>query len=197
MSKLLLASNNPGKLQEMQALLQGIRVKIITPSELGIDLIVEEDGQTYAENAVRKALAFAQRAGCLSLGDDSGLEVEALSGAPGVYSHRFSPEPGATDADRRAYLLQQLREFPRPWRARFCCSIALATPAGELYLHEGDCPGEIIPEERGEDGFGYDPIFLVSGIGRTMAELTMKEKNEISHRGRAVQAAIPVLLNLI
>lgn len=197
MPKLLLASHNPGKLREMHALLQDFQVEIVTPAVLGIELEVRETGDTYAENAARKALGFARLSGLVSLADDSGLEVEALDGAPGVFSRRFSPNPDATDADRRKYLLEQLRNFPRPWRAKFHCTVALATPQGDVYLCDGECPGEIIPEERGRGGFGYDPIFLLPQLGRTMAELSLEEKNELSHRANAVRAAIPVLLQLI
>jgi XTP/dITP diphosphohydrolase len=194
MKNLLLATNNIGKLREIQALLAGLPIRLLTPKEIGLDLDVIEDGDTYAANAARKALAFAQASGLISLSDDSGLEVEALHGAPGLHSARFSPKPGATDADRRALLLQCLSPHARPWRARFHCTVALATPAGWMGFAEGNCPGEIIPEERGQNGFGYDPIFLVIGKNLTMAELGLDEKNTLSHRARAVRAAIPIIL---
>ena len=194
MKKLLLGSNNVGKLREMQELLEGVEVALVTPASIGLRLEVKEDGTTYAENAARKALAFARQSGLLTLADDSGLEVEALEGAPGLRSARFAPQPGATDADRRAYLLQQLRGKPHPWSARFRCTVALTNPAGDHFFTEGICPGEIIPQERGDNGFGYDPIFLLPEIGKTMAELSMEEKNRLSHRARAVKAAIPTLL---
>jgi XTP/dITP diphosphohydrolase len=120
-----------------------------------------------------------------------------LDGAPGVHSHRFAPQPGATDADRRRYLLTKLRELPRPWRARFRCVVALATPPGEVEFAEGACDGEIIPQERGEFGFGYDPVFLVEGTDLTMAELPMEQKNRLSHRARAVIAIRLALLRAI
>jgi XTP/dITP diphosphohydrolase len=120
-----------------------------------------------------------------------------LDGAPGVHSHRFAPQPGATDADRRRYLLTKLRELPRPWQARFRCVIALATPLGEVEYAEGACDGEIIPQERGEFGFGYDPVFLVEGTDLTMAELPMEQKNRLSHRARAVIAIRLALLRAI
>jgi XTP/dITP diphosphohydrolase len=194
MKNLLLATNNIGKLREIKALLMGIEIQLLTPRDVGIHLDVVEDGVTYAENASRKALAFARASNLLSLSDDSGLEVEALDGAPGLHSARFSPKPGATDADRRALLLQYLYQYARPWRAQFHCTVALATSDGWVSLAEGNCPGEIIPLERGQNGFGYDPIFLVTGKDLTMAELSMEEKNQISHRARAVQAAIPIIL---
>ncbi|HZD57122.1 MAG TPA: RdgB/HAM1 family non-canonical purine NTP pyrophosphatase [Anaerolineales bacterium] len=197
MSKLLLASKNPGKLREMKALLEGVNVDLVSPAELGLDLVIKEEGSTYAENAAHKALVYAERSGLVALADDSGLEVDALDGAPGLYSARYAPQPGATDADRRAYLLQQIRGNPRPWTARFRCTIAVATPSAEVHCREGICPGEIIPEERGHGGFGYDPIFLIPELGRTMAELDLDEKNRLSHRAQAVQAAIPLLRKLI
>ncbi|MEJ2353404.1 MAG: RdgB/HAM1 family non-canonical purine NTP pyrophosphatase, partial [Anaerolineales bacterium] len=197
MSKLLLASQNAGKLREMKAFLKNVHIDLITPVDLGLRLGVKEEGHTYAENAAHKALVYARRSGLVALADDSGLEVEALNGAPGLYSARYAPQRGATDADRRAYLLQQIEGSPRPWRARFRCTIAVATPSGEVHHTEGTCPGELIPEERGQGGFGYDPIFLIPEMGRTMAELTLEEKNRLSHRARAVQAAIPLLSKLI
>jgi XTP/dITP diphosphohydrolase len=127
------------------------------------------------------------------LGDDSGLEVDALRGQPGLHSHRFSPNPDATDADRRKYLLEKLQGASRPWTARFRATVAVVLPTGEMQLTSGQCDGEIIPEERGSNGFGYDPIFFIPGIGRTMAELEMDEKNRLSHRALAIQNAIPIL----
>jgi XTP/dITP diphosphohydrolase len=194
MKYLLLATNNIGKLREIQAILGGLGIQLLTPKEVGIQLEVVEDGETYTANAARKALAFARASNLLSLSDDSGLEVEALNGAPGLHSARFSPQPGATDADRRALLLQYLQAHSRPWRARFHCTTALATTDGWVGYTEGNCPGEIIPVERGHNGFGYDPIFLVGGKGLTMAELDMEEKNKLSHRALAVRAAIPIIL---
>ena len=193
MPSLLLATNNTGKVAEIKALLAELDLTLLIPSDIGLSLEVPEDGQTYAENATQKALAFAQASGIISLGDDSGLEVDALAGQPGLYSHRFCPIPNASDADRRNYLLEQLRDKPHPWTARFKATVAVATPAGKVALATGQCEGEIILEERGANGFGYDPIFLVSETGRTMAELGMGEKNRLSHRGRAVQNAIPIL----
>jgi XTP/dITP diphosphohydrolase len=197
MPTLLIASTNKGKLREIQALLADVAVDLLTPLDLDLHLEVQEEGHTYAENAALKALAFARRTGLLSLGDDSGLEVEALGGAPGLHSARYAPQTGASDADRRLYLLQNLQSYPRPWLARFHCTVALATPQGELRFAEGECRGEIIPQERGEHGFGYDPIFLIPAKGRTMAELSMEKKNQLSHRARAVKAAIPLILDLL
>ena len=199
MKSLLIASSNPGKLTEIQDLIGDLRthLKLLLPGDLGLNLDVLEDGETYAENAALKARAYYQASGLLTLADDSGLEVAALDGKPGLHSARYAPQPGATDADRRAYLLKNLAGLPRPWTARFCCTVAIAAPDGSLHFSEGICPGEIIPEERGTNGFGYDPIFLIPELGKTMAELSMAQKNQLSHRARAVRGAIPLLASLL
>ena len=196
MNKLLIATNNKGKVKELQYLLEDTGIELVTPTQINLELDVIEDGKTYEENATRKAIAFANASGMISLADDSGLEVDALDGAPGLYSARYSPKPGATDKDRRLYLLQNLQNVPRPWTARFHATIAIATPNYQLQIIEGLCQGEIIPEERGTGGFGYDPIFLLSNLGKTMAELSMEEKNRLSHRARAVLKAKPILLRI-
>ena len=193
MSKLLIATNNKGKLEEVRALLNDLPIELVSPHDIDLRLHVTEDGSTYAENAEKKAVAFAHTSGLISLADDSGLEVNALGGAPGLYSARYLPQPTATDADRRAYLLKNLKDKPRPWSAHFHAAIAIAVPGRDVQLAEGECRGEIIPQERGNGGFGYDPIFLVSEAGRTMAELGMDEKNHLSHRARAVMNARPIL----
>lgn len=196
MNKLLIATNNQGKIVEFQELLAGSGIEFVTPAQLDLQLEVEEDGSTYRENAAKKAIAFAQASGLISLADDSGLEVNTLDGAPGLYSARYSPKPGAKDGDRRAFLLTNLKGKPRPWTAHFHATIALARPNGQVEFAEGDCYGEIIPEERGTGGFGYDPIFLLTDMGKTMAELEMEEKNRLSHRARAVAASMPILKRL-
>jgi len=193
MKKLLIATNNKGKVKELQELLRELNVQLVTPAEINLDLDVEEDGATYIENAAKKAIAFAQASGLISLADDSGLEVDALDGAPGLYSARYHPKPGANDADRRAYMLENLQGKPRPWKAHFHATIAIAIPGGDVKIADGNCHGEIIPEERGTGGFGYDPIFFMPELGKTMSELEMDEKNRLSHRARAVMNAMPVL----
>ena len=193
MNKLLIATNNKGKVLEFQELLRNTGIEFVTPAQINLELDVEEDGTTYQENAGKKASAFAQASGLISLADDSGLEVKALGGAPGLYSARYSPKPGATDADRRAFLLENLKDKPRPWTAHFHATIAVAQPNGAIEFVEGNCHGEIIPEERGTGGFGYDAIFFMPELGKTMAELEMDEKNRLSHRARAVLAAMPIL----
>jgi len=194
--RLLIATNNQGKVRELQEILSDLHVELVTPTQIGLALEVEEDGSTYEENAAKKALAFAHASGLIALADDSGLEVDALDGAPGIHSARYSSKPGATDADRRAYLLEKLADKPRPWAAYFHATIAVATPDGEMQFSEGNCPGEIIPEERGSGGFGYDPIFFLPELGQTMAELPAAEKNRLSHRARAAQAARSILVSL-
>lgn len=193
MKKLLIATNNKGKVLEFQELLAGSGIEFVTPAQLNLQLDVEEDGANYQENAGKKAIAFAQASGLISLADDSGLEVEVLGGAPGLYSARYSPKPGAKDKDRRDLLLSNLNDKPRPWKAHFHATLAIANPAGEVEFSEGNCFGEIIPEERGTGGFGYDPIFLLTEQGLTMAELDMNQKNRLSHRARAAAAAMPIL----
>jgi XTP/dITP diphosphohydrolase len=197
MRNLLLATNNPGKVSEIKALLNNLDINLVTPADLNIILEVSEDGLTYADNATKKALAFAQAGRMLAMGDDSGLEVNALGGQPGLHSHRFNPLPNASDADRRKYLLERLEGKPRPWTARFRATIAIASPLGDVRLAAGECEGEIIPEEHGSNGFGYDPIFYIPEIGHTMAELEMKDKNRLSHRALAVQNAIPILKEML
>jgi len=206
MNQLLIATNNPGKVKEFHDLLKDMDIELVTPSQLGLDLDVIEDGLTYAENATKKAIAFAKASDLISLADDSGLEVDALSGEPGLYSARYGSTDGKklSDAERRHYLLQQLKGKPRPWTARFRAVIAIAIPdhldSGSLLPNiqtvEGICEGEIIPEERGANGFGYDPIFLLPELEKTMAELSMDEKNRLSHRAKAVIKAKGILASV-
>ncbi|MGB7539285.1 MAG: RdgB/HAM1 family non-canonical purine NTP pyrophosphatase [Anaerolineales bacterium] len=194
--RLLVATTNPGKQREYRALLRGVPAEIVFPDELGITLEVEEDGATFRENAAKKARALAQASGLLTVADDSGLEVEALGGEPGVRSARY-PGPGADDPKRRGFLLGKLRHVPAPRRARFVCVIAIATPDGATEYAEGECRGEITLAERGTNGFGYDPVFQVEGRPETMAEISAEEKNRISHRARAARAAMPILRGIL
>ena len=189
MKTVLIATNNPGKIAEISAILAPLPLKLITPAELGLTLSIPEDGQSYFENAHKKASAFAQVSKLPTLADDSGLEVEVLGGAPGVHSHRYLADPSATDEQRCHALLNQLSVYPRPWKAAFQCEIVLCNPNEIVLRSHGNCPGEMIPEFRGKNGFGYDPIFLVEGTNQTMAELTDEQKNRISHRAKALQAA--------
>jgi XTP/dITP diphosphohydrolase len=196
--KLLVATNNPGKVREYEELLAGLPVEITFPAQESLDMDVEETGETFAENARLKATAFAQASGLLTLADDSGLEVDALDGAPGVRSARYAG-PGASDADRYRKLLAALENVPQEQRsARFRCVIALAQPGGSLQTADGTCEGEIGFEPRGEYGFGYDPVFVVEGYGgQTLAELLPDVKNRISHRARAAAAIQPLLEQVI
>jgi XTP/dITP diphosphohydrolase len=196
MIKLLLATTNQGKLAELRSLLGGLDLVLLSPADLDIKVHVEERGTNYLENAVLKAAIFAQASKTWTLADDSGLEVEALDGAPGLYSARYAPEPGANDKDRRRYLVQNLENYPRPWKASFQSVVALVGPEGSPIVTRGTCQGKIIPEGRGFGGFGYDRIFQLEGSEKTMAELTEEEKNQISHRALAVGKLIPVLKGL-
>ena len=196
MVKVLVATNNRGKVRELAEIFADLKDGLLLPADLGITLDVAETGQTYAENARLKAMAFARASGVISMGDDSGLEVDALAGAPGLHSARYAG-PGATDADRRAKLIRELRDIHAPRPARFRCVIAVALPNGNVQLFEGTCEGEIILEERGSQGFGYDPVFYLPEYGCTMAQLPAAIKNQISHRARAVLAAKPLILRAI
>ncbi len=194
--RLLIATTNPGKQREYRVLLREVPAGIVFPDELGIALEVDEDGATFRENAAKKARALARASGLLSAADDSGLEVEALGGEPGVRSARYAG-PGADDPKRRAFLLGKLSGVPAPRRARFVCVIAIASPDGAIQYAEGECRGEITLAERGENGFGYDPVFQIEGRKETMAEISAEEKNRISHRARAARAAIPILREIL
>ena len=202
MTRFIVATNNAGKIEELYAILGSLRVELVRPIDIGLTLDVDETGQTYVDNAKLKAQTAARTSGLIAMGDDSGLEVEALGGAPGLYSARYAGV-GASDAARRAKLLAALRPFPAPRPARFRCALAVAVPAsadrpeGELRVFEGNCEGEIIFEERGQNGFGYDPIFFLPAYQRTMAELPSEMKNQLSHRARAAQAAWPYLKSLL
>ncbi len=193
-TKILIASGNPGKIREFRALLRRLPLELVTLNDLNIRADIEETGRTYKENAALKARAYAKLSRLPALCDDSGLEVAALDGAPGLHSARYLGRPGASDADRRKYLLTQLEGHPRPWKAQFCCVVAVVFPDGEELFAEGYCPGEIIPVERGSNGFGYDPIFQLPS-GKTMAELSDDIKNRVSHRALAVREALPLLLS--
>ncbi|MBK9344096.1 MAG: RdgB/HAM1 family non-canonical purine NTP pyrophosphatase [Dehalococcoidia bacterium] len=187
--RLLLATNNPGKVREFRRLLARSGFEVVTPGDLGIALEPEETGTTYGENAASKAQVFANAGQCLALADDSGIEVDALGGRPGMYSARFGG-PGLDDAARTALLISELHGVPDPKRtARYRAVVALAWPAGrEPMLFEGVQEGTIGHEPRGGRGFGYDPVFLVDGV-RAQAEISDDEKDLISHRGKAVRAA--------
>ncbi len=189
MPKLLLATNNKGKAREYKSLLEGVPFELVMPAEVGVSAEVAEVGKSFEENATLKATALAAQSQLLTLADDSGLEVEALGGEPGVLSARYAGE-GASDENRVSYLLTKLEGVPQEKRtARFRCVIAIATPEGDVELCIGECDGFIAFEPRGEGGFGYDPIFYLPEMKKTMAELSPETKNKISHRGRAAEKA--------
>src|SRR5207245_5819704 len=179
--RLVIASANAGKLREYHDLLSGAGFELIA-----FDSEVEEVGESYSENARLKAEAAAARSGLPSLGDDSGLEVVALEGFPGIKSARLGP----TQKERTAELLRRLEGLPRPWQARFVCVIALAMPGRDTRFFEGECRGEVVPEWRGEAGFGYGPIFLVPGTGKAFGEMPPEEERKHRHRGAAARALL-------
>ncbi len=191
--RLLLATNNLGKAAEFRQLLEGCGWEIVTPAEIGLNVQAEETGQTYQENARMKAAQYAQASGLVALADDSGLEVDFLGGRPGLLSARYAG-PDRTDGERVQALLEELAGVPDEQRtARFRCVVAIADPAGRAEVVEGTVEGRIAHEPRGDNGFGYDPVFLLHDRGVTTAELPPGEKNEVSHRGAAVRKARAVL----
>ena len=181
---LVLATRNKGKIQEFRELLKDFPVEIRGLADFGPIPEAVEDGATFDENAYKKAHFTAKVLGLPAIADDSGLEVEALGGAPGVRSARYAGEK-ATDAENTAKLLKEM-EGVSDRRAAFACVISIAVPGGPALTYEGRCEGEILSEPRGSDGFGYDPVFYYPELGRSFAELTMEEKNRVSHRGRAM-----------
>jgi len=181
-NKLIIASNNKNKIKEIKEILAGRFEEILSMAEAGLDMDIEENGTTFADNAKIKAYAVMQQTGCAALADDSGLEVYALDGRPGVYSARYCGHHGDDDANNKK-LLEDMRCVPDGQRGgRYVCAIALIMPDGTEYVAEGDCPGEILREERGNGGFGYDPLFYMLAFNATMAEISSELKNTISHR---------------
>ena len=191
--RLLIATHNPGKRRELAALLADLPLQPVDLQALGIDQVAEEAYESLEENARAKAAFYAARSGLWTLADDSGLEIDALGGAPGVHSARFAG-PEADDADRIREVLRRMAGVPWPQRtARFRCVMALARPGEPPVLVEGRLEGYIALEPRGEHGFGYDPIFYIPELGKTLAELPLEAKNQISHRARAAQKARAIL----
>ncbi len=196
MSKLLLATTNRGKVREYRRLLVGLPFELVTPDELGVEIAVEENFPSYEENARVKATAYAGASKLITLADDSGVEVDALGGEPGIRSARAAGEE-ASDRDRIGHLLSRLKDVPWEKRtARFKCVIAIANPEGRVELCEGECRGIIAFEPRGDKGFGYDPVFYLPEFEKTMAELSLEIKNQVSHRGRAAVKACQILERL-
>lgn len=193
MKTLILASKNAGKLREFQSLLEGLPFIVTSLADYPHIPEIEETGATFAENAAIKAEAVAKYTGELSLADDSGLEVDALDGRPGIYSARFAGEPGSDEANN-CKLLDLLSAVPVEKRtARFHCVIAIAEPGAPTQLAEGRCEGLIMFAPSGTGGFGYDPLFYVPSLGKTFAEMTAEQKNKISHRAHALAAAVDIL----
>ena len=180
-------------MKELAALLGDVPFNLVTLTQVGVDEEVEETGMTLEENATIKVAAYGRLSGLPTLADDSGLEVEALGGQPGPLSSRYAGE-GATDSQRIAILHEKLENIPEEaWNARFRCVIAVAWPAQQAELYTGECYGKIIRQPRGSSGFGYDPVFLLPGLGKTMAELSPEEKNQVSHRSVAARTAAAAL----
>lgn len=194
--ELVVATRNPGKLREIRALLESHKIAVRGVEEFPELPEIEEDGETFAANARKKAETIARLTGRLTLADDSGLEVAALGGQPGVHSARYAGE-AADDAANNRKLLKALAEVPALKRsAAFVCVMALCTPDGDCHCFEGRLSGEILRELRGHDGFGYDPLFLVPDFGQTLAEMPLLEKNRISHRGAALQQVTSYLMTI-
>ena len=193
--RLLLATHNRGKRKEWQALLAGLSLEILLPDDVGLRQDVKETGATYTENALLKARTLAAAADLPTLADDSGLEVDALDGAPGIRSARYKL---GSDAVRYRALLRALEGVPPAERgARFRCVAALVLPDGRQFTTEGVCEGVITLAPQGEGGFGYDPVFYLPEQGKTMAQLSSEEKNRLSHRARAAQAMRPILRDTV
>lgn len=186
--RLALASENPGKLQEFQQALSSLPLKLSSAAELGVAEFPEETGASYEENALIKAAHVALNTGMASLADDSGLEVDALNGAPGIHTARYGG-PGLTNGERMAHLLQRIRHVEDARRtARFVSVIVVATPGGAMHTFRGETEGVILQGPRGAGGFGYDPIFFSPELGKGFAEASLEEKRRVSHRGRALAA---------
>jgi len=196
--KLVIATKNKGKIWEIRDILSNCGdIEILSSGDLIDPPVVIEDGETFEDNARKKAIALSRHAKLPALADDSGLVVDALGGKPGVYSARYGGE-GLGDAERNALLLKHMEKIPDGKRtARFVCVIALAMPGGDVHIAHGSVEGEISREPRGSGGFGYDPVFLIPELGKTMAELPMAEKNEISHRARALKEAKRILKDIL
>ena len=198
MTKLLVATHNQGKVTEFAEMLQDLAIEWLSLDDVGVVQDVAETGSTFRENSVLKARAYAAETGLLTLADDSGLEVDALDGAPGVYTARYGGE-GLTAVQRYQKLINDIKTVPEPRRtARFRCVIVLAAPDGTILGEsEGVCEGRIALEPVGDNGFGYDPVFYLPQFNKTMAQLPAAQKHQISHRGQAVQAIVPRLRELL
>ena len=193
--KLILASNNANKLKEFRSLVADLDIELLSQKEAGCDFEVEETGTTFEENAYLKASAVTEATGIAAVADDSGLCVDALGGEPGIYSARYGLGHAASDEERYRYLLQKM-EGVKDRSARFVCCICCTFPDGSVIRSRGECEGEILLAPKGQNGFGYDPVFHPLCLDKSMAELSPEEKNEISHRGKALRAFIEELRKL-
>lgn len=192
--KVVLASNNAHKLEELQAILSKLGMEVISQREAGVTIEPVEDGQTFEENSYIKAKTIMDACGMPTVADDSGLMVDALDGAPGVYSARFGGETRKNDKDRLEYLLECLGSVEENDRgAKFVSVITLLTPEGKKIVARGECPGRILTQPRGENGFGFDPVFYVPEMDCTFAQLSPEQKNAISHRARALQVLVDII----
>ena len=193
--KLILASNNANKLKEFRSLVADLDIELLSQKEAGCDFEVEETGTTFEENAYLKAFAVTEATGIAAVADDSGLCVDALGGEPGIYSARYGLGHAASDEERYRYLLQKM-EGVEDRSARFVCCICCTFPDGSVIRSRGECEGEILLAPKGQNGFGYDPVFHPLCLNKSMAELNPEEKNAISHRGKALRAFIEELRKL-
>lgn len=195
MKRFVVATKNRGKLEEIRQILKGMQLEVVSMEDVGIKEDIEEYGTTFEENALIKAKEVARVSGEMVMADDSGLEVDYLKGAPGIYSARYGGE-GATDSFKNRKLLKELADVPFDRRtARFVCAIAVVVPGGSFTVR-GTCEGYIAFEEKGENGFGYDPLFYIPEYGMTIAEMQAGQKNEISHRGNALKLMLERLKQL-
>jgi len=194
MDKLLIATNNRGKLSELERIIRGLNAELVTLDDLGISDVIEETADTFLGNAALKAAGYAKIAKLPTLADDSGLSVDFLGGRPGVLSARYAGE-NAADSDRVRKILEEMRSVSAPYRsAHFTCAIALANAGGDVVASvEGVCEGSLADSPRGDNGFGYDPIFVPNGYDKTFGELSVEIKNNISHRADAMVKIIPFL----
>lgn len=196
MRKLIVATKNKGKMKEIEEILAGLPYEVVSMEDAGISQDIDEYGSTFEENALIKAKEIAEITGEMVMADDSGLEVDFLNGAPGIYSARYAGE-GASDSDRNHKLLNALKDVPFEKRtARFVCAIAVVFPEGESFTVRGTCEGYIGFEPRGNHGFGYDPLFFIQEYHKTVAEMSSEQKNQISHRGSALRQMLKKLKEL-
>ncbi len=194
--EIILATNNKGKVREMKEIMEGTGIEVYSLKDKGVEIEVEEDGTTFEENALKKAKEVAEVTGMIAVSDDSGLEVYALNMRPGIYSARYAGE-NATSRERNIKLLNEMKNVPEGERgARFVSAVAIVFPNGKSEIFRGEVEGEILREERGEGGFGYDPLFFYKPFNKTLAEVSLEEKDKVSHRGKAFRKLKQYLLGL-